>query len=55
MLNMEIVFKSEICIKEKPLQQMDESDAFQAPEKVSTCKQIMLLSNSRTDQSNSVK
>lgn len=44
MMNMEIVIKSEICIKEEPLEQVEESYALPAPEKVSTCKQIMFCS-----------
>ena len=33
---MEIVIKSEICIKEEPLEQVEENDVKQAPGKVST-------------------
>ena len=36
MMNMEIVLKSEICIKENPLKQVEENDVKQGPEKVST-------------------
>ena len=44
MMNLEIDIKSEICIKEEPLEQVEESDALQAPEKVSACKQFMYFS-----------
>ena len=43
-MNMEIVIKSEICIKEEPLELLEESNALPAPEKVSMCILIMYCS-----------
>ena len=37
MMDIEIVIKSEIYIKEEPLEQVEDNNALQAPEKVSTC------------------
>ena len=44
MKNMEIVIKSEICIKEETLEQSEENNTLPAPEKVSMCKLIMYCS-----------